>query len=162
MPEPVYFPTDTTRQVGHERRITRLERRPLAFIIMDHFKIFGDKVTTRELSPPDGAFGWHMTEDVLDSGLDIIGFRGYVTTPGDDCSMSLINRSTGATLVSLTIPGGEYDAVVTDEIDETLNYVEWVGDPGDRVPPEFFVETTEGGGTRGLGVHVYYGHDRRP
>lgn len=158
-PNPVYLPEELMRLSGVEREVRRLWRRPLNFVIVDHFKIFGDRTNTKVRDP---AFAWTVSDDVMDADLDVIGIRAYVTTTGGDCSLLLKNDSEGDTLCGLTIPGGERTAWEADGIDETLNYLEWVGAPGDRVPPQMSIQTTAGGGTRGLGVYVFYGHDPRP
>jgi hypothetical protein len=161
MPKPIYFPFMPEQQItSHTRRLTRLERRPIPFIIVDHHKIFGDRVTTKVRAR---AFAWHISDDVMDAGpLDVVGFRIYVTTVGTGaCTLKLKNESTGDTLVTLTIPAGEKTAYAGNTIDECANYINWV-DLANRKPPVFVVETTAGGGTKGLGVYVYYGHDRRP
>jgi hypothetical protein len=159
MPEPVYNPYLPETQIASVvRRTTRLERRPTQYVIVDHHKIFGDRVTTKVRAR---AFVWTLSDDVLESGLDVVGFRAYVTTTGGACTVKLNNDATGDTLVTLTIPAGAKTAWATDSIDECSNYIDWV-DADDQIAPQFVIETTASGSTKGLGVYVYYGHDRRP
>jgi hypothetical protein len=163
MPEPVYFPTDPTKIVGVSRRVTRLERRQLTFLIVDHLKIFGDRVNTKVRAR---AFAWVVSDDIVQTDLDIIGYRAYVTTVGGACTTALKNETEGDTLCTLTIPAGATTAYTATTIDETVNFTKPTPalepDPEIYVPPTMVIQTIAGGGTKGLGVYLYYGLDKRP
>jgi hypothetical protein len=153
MPQPVYIPNLDMRISQTARRVTRLERRPLPYIIMDHFKIYGDRTRSKVRSP---AFQWTIGDDVTTSGLDVVGFRIYVTTVGSDCTCMLRNVTEGDDILtaSLTIPAGLKTAYTYVTVDECTNYL----DDED----ELAIDCLVGGGTKGLGAYVFYGRDRRP
>jgi hypothetical protein len=160
MPEPVIFPGHESKLVGVTRRVTRLERRPLPYVILDHFKIWGDRTVTKVQNP---AFQWTVSDDITDAGLDVIAVRGYVTTTGGAVGLQLWNVTENELIVSWTIAAGAKSAYEADGVDECMNYLNVDLDADeDEQQPELKLVTTSHGSTKGLGIYVFYGHDRRP
>ncbi len=149
---PTYPPTNETRITGGERRIERLERRPLVYSIVEEIKIFSD---LKSVKVGDGRFKLTVSDDVV--GLDVIQFKTYVTTTGATCTCMLQNKTQNWNILTtgLSIPSGSYHAKTTNlvTIDETKNAI--------ALDDRLWINVTAAGG-KGLGVIIVYGRDRRP
>ena len=154
MPPPVYSPTNETRIAGAERRITRVERRPSVYSVVLEMKVFADD---RVVKTGDGKFIFTVSEDC--SGLDLVAAHSYVTFASGGVTVQLRNITRAWDMLStrMTIDAAEYSsytAAAAPVIDPTKNAVVF----NERIA----VDVDVAGATRGLGVILTFGRDRRP
>jgi hypothetical protein len=154
----VYGPTTETRVVGAVDRITRLERRPQLYDIVEEMKICDDVTAIDDLE--SDTWKWEASGDLV--GLDIVQVKIYVTDDGGaDCTLT--NKGTvlvprNDLVCTLSISGGGSDTAELEDIDETNNDIDGVAatNKNDRL------WLAHSGSGLGLGLIVTYGRDWRP